>query len=289
MRRAIITGSRGFIGRRLVTRLRRDGWQVQRIDDSHTDVGQIFPDDWAGHPFTLIDLAWNTDRPAEYLPHAAHVNRLAIMLDQLPSRGLKAFIGVGTAEEYGQRDGLLSEDDAHCGRLSSYGWGKLAAGAMVRSWSETAGIPAYWLRPFLVYGPGQKGNMVIPYALRQALGGEPASFSDGMQERDFVFVDDVADALAAAAVAPARGFEILNAGSGVATPVREVLTEIAEQLGARDRFRFGDIPRRSAEPAMQAANTQKARDLLGWRAKIEWREGIRRVIESMRHGKEWAD
>lgn len=288
MRRAIITGSRGFIGRRLVARLRRDGWDILGIGDRHTEPTDVLPDDWDDRPFTLIDLAWNTDRPLEYLPHAAHVTRLAAMLDALSKRGLRAFVGVGTAEEYGQRGGRLREEDSACGRLTAYGWGKLAAGAMVRSWSEATKTPAYWVRPFLVYGPGQKGDMVIPYALSRASRGQSASFSDGLQERDFVYVDDVADALATAAAVPANGFEIVNAGSGVATPLRDVLSEIAEHLGAGERFRFGEVPRRAGEAETQAADTQKARDLLGWRAKIEWREGIRRVVESMRDAKEWT-
>lgn len=297
MRRAVITGSQGFIGRRLAAKLCLHGWTVLGLGakPGHSagnlaggyhcwdglDPGKVLPENWPNEPFTLIDLAWNTDRPPEFHPHALHVNRLANTLDSLAKRGLAAVVGVGTAEEYGQRAGVLCEDDPTDERLNAYGWGKQAAGAMLRIWSEAHGVPAYWMRPFLVYGPGQKTNMVVPYAFRQALHNEIARFSDGRQQRDFIFVDDVADALAAAAENPPAGFEIVNVGTGKPTPVRDVLTEIAEQLRVRDRFRFGEVPRRAGEAEFQVAGTGKACELLGWRARVDWRTGIRLIVESL--------
>ena len=266
MNRAVVTGSQGFIGRRLTAQLRHEGWDVLGIgtkpgpsvnpDGSryrhcrHTDLGSLLPRDWSNLPFTLIDLAWDTSRSPQLHPHLLHLARLGALLDTWNGRGLAAVVGVGSAEEYGPRGGLLREDDIASGvswrrqsnapsprpsppqrggggsavllplprfggegrgegvvdsiplettssHLTPYGWAKQAAGTMLRSWCERNGMPGYWMRPFLVYGPGQTGNMVIPYALEQAQRGEAARFSDGLQQRDFVFVDDakLSDAL----------------------------------------------------------------------------------------------
>src|SRR2546429_167434 len=83
-----------------------------------------------------------------------------------------------------------------------------AARELLRAWALAAGAPALWLRPFVVYGPGQTGSMVLPYAVAQAQAGQPARFSDGEQRRDFVYVDDVAEAFFAAAARAPAGFHV---------------------------------------------------------------------------------
>lgn len=303
MRRAVITGSRGFIGRHLIAHLRGAGWSVLGVGSTHGPADgprgsryhawdgqspdEILPADWGHGPFTLIDLAWDTARPVHYSPHALQVARLARLLDALPARGLEAVVGVGSAEEYGRRDGILREDDPPVGALSAYGWGKATGASLLRNWSGATGIPARWLRPFLAYGPGQNGNMAVPYALRQALGGRPAAFSDGTQLRDFVHVADVVGALAAAAGSALPGFEAFNVGTGVPTAVRDVLAAIADGLGAGERFRFGAVPRRPGEPEVQVADVTRAERLLGWQARVSWRDGIRDLIHRAR-AERWA-
>ena len=301
--RVIVTGSCGFIGRHLVRRLRQDGHDVLGVGASpgpaEGPAGSRYvcwnaahgeglpPAGWKSEPFTLIDLAWDTKRPRHYGVHARHVARLALLLDRLTPLGLAGFIGTGTAEEIGQRGGLLEADDPPGGRKSAYGWGKHAARVLMETWSGASGVPAYWLRPFLVYGPGQTGDMALPYALRQARAGTVANFSDGLQQRDFVYVGDVAEAFARAVVRPRPGFHAVNLGSGVGVPLLDVLAYLGGLLGAHDCFRFGTRPRRTGEPAVQVARTERAASLLGWRAATDWQAGIRKLVE-MESEAAWA-
>jgi nucleoside-diphosphate-sugar epimerase len=154
------------------------------------------------------------------------------VLDHWTDRGLAAVVAAGSAEEFGERGGVIAEDDPPAGRLSAYGWGKAAARTLLQSWAEGTGRPTLWLRPFVVYGPWQGGNMAVPYAIRQALDGLPAEFSDGVQRRDFVHVDDVAEAFRAALRVLSPGFTAVNVGTGKGTALRAVLELIGELTGA---------------------------------------------------------
>lgn len=186
-------------------------------------------------------------------------------------------VGLGSAEEYGELEGRLREDMAPGLKLSAYGQAKHEACRAVQAWATGAGRKAIWLRPFVVYGPGQDGTMAIPYALRCAREGTPADFSEGLQFRDFVHVDDVAAGIAAAALglmAMKPVFAVCNLGWGEPVRMRDVLERIAKKMDAQDLFRFGARPMRPGEPREQYAETSAAAGRFGWRAKIPWKQGI---------------
>lgn len=294
----IVTGSRGFIGRRVVESLCAAGHRVVAAAATSSnaappcgalfrrvatdDPAELLPEELHGEPFRLVHLAWDMKRPALYEPHARQVAWFGSLLDHWESRGLESVVVAGSADEFGQREGRISDDDEPMGILSAYGWGKRAARSLAESWSRRSEIPVLWIRPFLVYGSGQTGDMVVPYALNRALARERADFSEGLQERDFVYVDDVAEALTLAAVAKVEEFVELNIGTGTGARVRDVLNYIAELSDATDLFRFGARPRRKGEPKLSIADVQRAEHVLNWKPTTSWREGIRRMIETTR-------
>jgi nucleoside-diphosphate-sugar epimerase len=245
----VVTGGRGFLGRAWRRRLRPSASAMsvdvkvptegrvicvdrsQSPDDTddpfghHSDLSEpesLLPSHLRAEEFTLVHLAWAADRPRLFTDHATHVARLAALLDHWGDRGLRRVVVAGSAEEYGNREGRLREDHESL-PTSSYGWGKRAACELLRTWSKRTGIPVAWLRPFIVYGPGQRGNMLLPYALEQIAREAPARFSDGQQVRDFVYVDDAADAFAIATRAPLEGFHAINVGTGFGARVADVL------------------------------------------------------------------
>ena len=119
--------------------------------------------------------------------------------------------------------------------------------------------------------------MAIPSALRCARERTPGAFSEGLQFRDFVHVDDVADGIAAAALGlsdMAPAFAVCNLGRGEPVRLRDVLERMARKMDARELFRFGARPMRPGEPQEQYADPSAAADLFGWRARIPWDSGI---------------
>ena len=280
----VVTGAAGFIGQRVVARLAAAGATVVGVDRAPKpagmpagveyrcgDLGKETPK--RGGDFILVHLAWNMDRgdATAQAESGADFGRL------LESRGWMGVVGLGSAEEYGDREGCLSEEMAPGLKLSAYGQAKSAACHAVELWSREPGRRAIWLRPFLVYGPGQGGSMAIPYALRCAKERCAAEFSEGLQFRDFVHVDDVAEGVAQAALRlPDAGgaFAACNLGRGEPVRLRDVLERIARQTQSKERFHYGVRPLRAGEPGEQYADVSAAAVVLEWRAKIPWMAGI---------------
>lgn len=202
------------------------------------------------------------------------------LLDYWTPRGLSAVVAAGSSEEYGDREGHLSETDKPVGKLSAYGAAKMAACDFVREWSQRTGRPARWLRPFILYGKGQSGNMLLPQALDAFRNQSPIKFSDGLQVRDFTHVADAAQAFAMAAISSRdSGFETLNVGTGDPVAVKDVLRLLAELHQYRD-LKLGEIARRPEEPMIRVADTKAIHESLGWKATIPWQTGMRMIATS---------
>jgi nucleoside-diphosphate-sugar epimerase len=286
----VLTGSTGFLGRWVRRRFAEAGLPLvaaTRSAGGEPDLHPVdlrrpeslVPPDRAGEDFTLIHLAWTTDPRAGWSTHTEQVWCLARLLEYWSGRGLRRLVVAGSAAEYGGAAGRLRETDPPRPPLSPYGWGKQAAATLTEAWVERTRIPVLWLRPFIVYGPGQQGDMLVPYALRQALAGLPGQFSDGRQVRDFVHVADVAEAILQACLCPADGFAAVNIGTGEGVTVAEVLDYLAGLIQPRPDFRLGAIDRRQGEPIVQVADIETARTLLGWQPRIRWQHGLRRLVE----------
>lgn len=292
--RIAVTGAAGFIGQRVVARLAEARASVVAVDrlpepvglpdgvqyrcaDLSADVDAIPPAD------VLVHLAWDMNRD-DSGAQAKSVEDFRRLLEQGNWRGV---VGLGSAEEYGELEGRLSEDMVPGLKLSAYGQAKHEAGLVLEAWSRGAGRKAAWLRPFVVYGPEQGGTMAIPYALRCAKDRIAADFSEGHQFRDFVHLDDVADGIVRAALGLADvklAFAVCNLGRGEPVRLRDVLERIAEQTGSQERFHYGTRPMRPDEPKTQYADITAAAALLGWRAQISWEQGIEALCKELRKG-----
>ncbi len=279
----VVTGAGGFIGRAVLPRL-------AGTFTGGTAIGLDLrprPPDWRGEwlegglerlreveePFVAVHLAWDLRRGDP----AAQEASLADFRAMLRVPWLAGLVGMGSAEEYGSAEGCLEESCAPGPSLSVYGRAKHDA---FRA-AEESGVRCIWLRPFIVYGEGQGGNMVVPYALRCAREGCVAKFSAGEQFRDFVHVEDVAAGIAAAVRAvlfmPEEECRACNLGRGEPVRVRDVLERIARKTGCGDLFRFGVRTMRAGEPKVQFAAMDAAESVLGWKAAIPWQEGIDRL------------
>ena len=192
----------------------------------------------------------------------------------IPSEARNLVLLVGTCYEYGAREAVEGLDP-----FNAYAASKVAAWAFGRMYWRVHGLPVVTVRPFQVYGPGQPAHMLVPAAIRAALAGEDLPMTPGMQERDFIYVDDVVEGMLAAAEAPGIEGQSLDLGTGQAHTVRQVVGQIWAMAEARGQMLPGALPYRPGEVMHLVADAARTARLTGWRAQVELEEGLQRTVD----------
>jgi nucleoside-diphosphate-sugar epimerase len=196
----------------------------------------------------------------------------------LAAHGGARLVTAGSSSEYGTVDGAMDEARP-CVPDDPYGVAKLAGAQLARVAARGTDLQTAHLRLFSVYGPGEDRRRLVPSVVASLLAGRPLELTPGEQVRDFVHVEDVADALLRAALAPGIDGVTLNVGTGVQTSVRELASLTAELTGADPALlRFGARPYRDGERFAWRAATARTERTLGWRAATPLREGLSAMI-----------
>jgi nucleoside-diphosphate-sugar epimerase len=139
-------------------------------------------------------------------------------------------------------------------------------------------LPIVILRLFMVYGPAQQDlQKLIPYAIRSMLDGEAPLLMSGTRPVDWIYVDDVVEALLAAAQAPHVEGKTIDIGSGRLVTVRNVVERLAQFTGCGIAPRFGAKPDRMFEQ-VRVADTKSAKEFLDWTAQVSLDEGLKRTV-----------
>lgn len=262
-----VTGADGFVGRALVGRLRSGGIEVRPTDLDTLDVrGPVPARAFAGceavvHLAALTGVAPSIGRPQEY--RRTNVDGTANVVAAAVAAGVRRFVFASSSSVYGECPTAATEDRA-LAPLSPYGATKAEAESLV--WSAS-GIERVIVRPFTVYGPGQRADMLIARLLR----GEAVRLFPFV--RDFTFVDEVVDGLVAAATG--KGVDgIVNLGSGRPVAASALLAALAEVTGRSVDVEW--IDGRSGEPRQTWADPMRSRRVLGLGAPLDLVEGLRR-------------
>jgi nucleoside-diphosphate-sugar epimerase len=192
--------------------------------------------------------------------------------------GVRRVVLLGSAEEYGAQDGPLRED-MPLRPLTFYGITKAAATSLALAMHAAGGCPAVILRPFTVYGPGQPKDMFVAEAVEAAVAGEPFRMSQGEQRRDFIYVQDLVEALLASALAPGLEGHVVNVGTGRARRLRDVAERIWQLTGSTAPLLVGARPASPHQLHDTWADTSAARRLLGWQPRVELDQGLAEAIE----------
>jgi nucleoside-diphosphate-sugar epimerase len=302
--RVLVTGASGFIGSHLTRRLLGEGAEVHALTSVVSSV----------YPTRLVDLrgrialheASLTDRGAlelvaaevkpDYVFHLGaytHVGKSWQRVDEcvqvnvqgtvnllmaLAPHGYRRLVNAGTSEIYGDIDVPFAEDkQPH--PISPYSVSKYAAEEYCRLFAESHGWPIVRVRPFNAYGPAQSPDRVIPEIITRALRGERLRMTQGRQTREFNYVEDLADGFVRAATAPDVDGELFNLGCGVDVSMRDVATTILRLMGDPVEAEFGALPDRPTEIWEMRCDPSRARDRLGYAARVSLEEGLQRTID----------
>jgi UDP-glucose 4-epimerase len=309
--RVLITGGAGFIGTRIVERI-ADQADVVIYDNMARD--SLSSSDVRNHPNVTTIVGDVLDVPtlreamseAQVVVHcagiagidtvgrspvrtmsvnmigSANVLQLASELKTMPR-----VICFSTSEVFGQHAFQSAETDRTViGAVGEARWtyavSKLAEEHLAIAYHRERHLPATVLRPFNIYGPGQMGEGAIRNFVLRALRDEPIDiYGDGSQIRAWCYVDDMVDAVMLAAEVPGAAGESFNIGNrrSVET-VWGLARAIVRVLSAKSEIRF--IPRDAPDVELRIPSIEKARDVLGFEAKIDLEEGILRTAEYFR-------
>lgn len=303
---ALVTGGSGFVGSHVVRRLVREGLDVHVLCREQSDFWRI--EDVLGqvhrHVVTLEDpdrlkVLVRQIRPG-FIYHLAAATVVAgsaaaaaelIKVNLLGTVNLfeaceevdyRALITTGDSFEYSNGMEPLAES-AHCQPVSLHGISKLAASLYAQSVAATKNRPVVTIRLFSTYGSGDHPKRLVPVVIRKALANEAIQLSRPEIRRDWVHIDDVTALylLAAQGAAQYRG-EIFNAGSGIATDLKTVVSTILRLAASSSKPEWGVFPAPPHDDYPWVADPAHTMDRLGWKPRIELEEGLKRTIDAMR-------
>lgn len=186
-------------------------------------------------------------------------------------------VHLGSSEEYGDSDVPFLESHPD-NPSSAYSVAKCAATRFLLAAKRAMNLRVIVARPSVVFGPGQKSDMFIPYAIAHYCGGQMPDLTPGEQTRDFIYIDDLVDGLLTAGMHPELSGEIFNFSSGKSLPLRDVARLVAELCHYRGELGIGKRPYRRAEVMKHCASWQKAADMLGWRPQVDFEKGLERTV-----------
>ena len=298
----LITGGAGFLGTALSNRLARQGHGVRALDNCSTgDPSGLVPQveftrgdvndkpllwsllrdvDCVFHLAALVSVPESSLYPGEY--NRINVAGTVNLMEAIRDTKVKRIVFTSSGAIYGKLDHIpyKETDDVQPG--SPYAVSKLAAEYYIKEISNEAGIEAVILRIFNAYGPGQRIPLSHPpiianYLLHAITNGSIVIHGDGTQTRDYVYIDDVVNALVTASTATGVDQQVINIGSGIETSVLELVRQVRDVTQRRPEEIFN--PHKSGGTSRMVADISKAYEKLNYLPMTPLTAGLKLTIE----------
>lgn len=298
----LITGGAGFLGSALANRLSEDGHEVRVIDDLSTgelerlnnkvlftrgDINDR-PKLWTllqdvecvYHLAAKVSVPQSLLYPREY--NAVNVSGTVSVMEAMRDAGVKRVVLASSGAVYGEQNTQPLQEGMRPNPNSPYAVSKLSAEYYVRTIGMLWGLETVILRIFNTYGPGQplpaSHAPVISKFLKCASTGESiVMYGNGQQTRDFVYIDDVIDALTASSTAKTIRQNVINIGSGTASNLNHLVNTIGTIL----QMQLDPIYNNNESGGVKemCADIREAQTTLKYEPRISLESGIQRTID----------
>jgi len=295
MKRVLLTGATGFIGRNTILFLRARDYEVHcTYIDGHRPAEEQEGVVWHEcnlldadkqrdllcevSPTQLLHFAWEATHRQYWISRdnlawvQASLNRLVNFADCGGERAVLA----GTCAEYDWSPGCCREDATPLRPATLYGACKNSMREIASHYLAQNKISFSWGRIFFLYGPHEHPERMVASVINALLHGEPARCSHGRQVRDFLYVKDVAGAFVALLQSGVEG--PVNIASGSPVTLRDVIKMIAAKIGREDLIEYGAIPVSVNEPHQLTADTKRLNTDVGWRPQFDLSRGLDETI-----------
>ena len=290
----LIVGGTGFIGYHLAKTCLEKGWKVSSISSKKPKKSRFL----SQVKYMICDISKEKKLKKKLKYHYDYVVNLGGYVDHINKektfnshykgcknlaeiflkKKIKIFIQMGSSGEYGRKKSPQSEN-YNGNPKAVYAKSKLRATKYLLNLHKRKKFPVVVLRLYQAYGPHQDINRLIPIVIDNCIKNKKFDCSDGMQFRDFVYIDDLILAIRKCILNRKKILgNILNIGTGKPIKIKNIIEKITNKLKG-GYPQFGKIKLRSDEILKIYPDTRKTKKLIKWRASTSFESGLKKTIQ----------
>ncbi len=293
MKKILVIGGTGFIGFHVIKEALKRKWKVTSISLTKpngnrrqkkvkyiilnlTNFEKLKKKINDNYDFVVNAAGYNKITSLSESLFDSHFLGLLNLLKVLKTKKLKKFIQIGSSAEYGKATSPQREN-AICLPKTSYAMAKFACTNFLQNYHRNNNFPATILRFFLVYGPNQGKNRVLPEVIEACLKNKKFATTLGNQKCDFCFIDDAIEAIFKTLFTNKSNGEVINIGYGKPLKIKDSINLVCKLIGKGQPL-FGKLKYKKGTNMKLYPDIRKAKKIIGWTPKINFFQGIKKTI-----------